>query len=493
MKIDTQYEDLLKDVLENGSKKEDRTGVGTISKFGGQMRFDLSEGFPLITTKKVFMRGVAEELFWFLNGDTNAKTLQEKKVHIWDEWRRPYNFDREIVLVDEKVEDISGWERPEWSREEFEEMTDEDGETYNSLNEIEKALFLEWRHMMGRCYYSEGKSEGYAEERAVVKEWHDHRNFLRDAKELPHYWYWEDSHENIFRGVYHLDTDYYGSNYYSPETTAWIDPLESYKYGAMVTRYEAGSDEGERVYVNGEFIIKASDPIGRSEVYIDERTAAYDLLGVHTRELKEESVEADGVEYKIEKVYPPEGRLFRLKLIEEGELGPVYGAQWRAWEDKDGNFHDQIEGVMKSLREDPDSRRHIVNAWNVGDLENMALPPCHMFFQFYVNDGKLSLQMYARSQDLLLGTPFNLASYALLLHMMAQQLDLEVGEFIWTGGDLHIYSNHIEPVREQLSREPYLFPTLKLRKAEDLYSYTWDDVEIEGYQHHPAIKLEIAV
>jgi thymidylate synthase len=262
----TPYEDLLRLVLETGTPKGDRTGTGTRSVFGHQMRFDLAQGFPLVTTKRVFVRGLTEELLWFLRGESNARTLQDKGVHIWDEW--------------------------------------------------------------------------------------------------------------------------------------------------------AGED---------------------------------------------------------------------------GELGPVYGVQWRSWPTPDGGTIDQLAQVLDALRSDPDSRRHIVSAWNVADIPSMALAPCHAFFQFYVADGKLSCQLYQRSADLFLGVPFNIASYALLTHMVAQQVGLEVGDFVWTGGDCHIYDNHVEQVTEQLTREPYPFPTLRLRKAASLFDYTYEDVEIENYQHHPAIKAPVAV
>lgn len=263
---DTQYEDLLRRVMDTGAAKGDRTGTGTHSVFGAQLRYDLSQGFPLITTKRVFMRGVVGELLWFLSGSSNAKWLQDNRIRIWDEW-------------------------------------------------------------------------------------------------------------------------------------------------------------------------------------------------------------AD----------------------EDGELGPVYGVQWRQWNAGDGRHIDQIQNLLDTLRTNPDSRRMIVSAWNVGDLPEMALEPCHAMFQVFVADGKLSLQLYQRSADLFLGVPFNIASYSLLAHMLAQQVGLEVGDFIWTGGDCHIYDNHVEQVTEQLSREPYPFPTLKLNKAADLFSYDFDDIEVVDYQHHPAIKAPVAV
>ncbi|WP_309138610.1 thymidylate synthase [Nocardia cyriacigeorgica] len=263
---DTQYEELLRQVLTTGTKKADRTGTGTRSVFGHQLRYDLSAGFPLITTKRVHLKSIVYELLWFLRGDSNVGWLREHGVTIWDEWAAP-----------------------------------------------------------------------------------------------------------------------------------------------------------------------------------------------------------------------------------DGELGPVYGVQWRSWPTPDGSHIDQISQVLRTLREDPDSRRMIVSAWNVAELDKMALAPCHAFFQFYVADGKLSCQLYQRSADLFLGVPFNIASYALLTQMVAQQAGLEPGDFIWTGGDCHIYDNHLEQVSEQLTREPYPFPTLRLRRAPSLFDYAYDDVEVVDYQHHPAIKAPVAV
>ncbi|GEA81798.1 thymidylate synthase [Cellulomonas uda] len=264
--IPTPYEDLLRLVLETGTPKSDRTGTGTRSVFGHQMRFDLSAGFPLVTTKRVHLRSVVLELLWFLRGDSNVRWLQERGVKIWDEW---------------------------------------------------------------------------------------------------------------------ADAD--------------------------------------------------------------------------------------------------------------GELGPVYGVQWRSWPTPDGGHVDQVAQLVENLRADPDSRRHVVSAWNVAELGRMALMPCHALFQFYVADGRLSCQLYQRSADLFLGVPFNIASYALLTHMVAQQVDLEVGDLVWTGGDCHVYDNHVEQVREQLTREPYPSPTLRLRKAASIFDYAYEDVEVVGYQHHPTIKAPIAV
>src|SRR6476659_8793084 len=177
----------------------------------------------------------------------------------------------------------------------------------------------------------------------------------------------------------------------------------------------------------------------------------------------------------------------------DGELGPVYGVQWRAWPTPDGRHVDQISDVLETLRRDPDSRRMVVSAWNVGEIPQMALAPCHAVFQFYVADGRLSCQLYQRSADLFLGVPFNIASYALLTQMIAQQVGLELGDFVWTGGDCHIYDNHLDQVHEQLSRPPFPFPELRLKPAGSLFDHTYEDFEVVGYQHHPALRAPVAV
>ena len=272
--VRNQYETLMRQVFEHGVAKGDRTGTGTRSVFGHQMRFDLNEGFPLVTTKKVFLKAVILELLWFLRGDSNVKWLQERGCTIWDEWARA-----------------------------------------------------------------------------------------------------------------------------------------------------------------------------------------------------------------------------------DGSLGPVYGVQWRSWPTPGGGHIDQIAQVVQQLKTNPDSRRIIVSAWNVAELDLMALMPCHAFFQFYVapaarpgEPGKLSCQLYQRSADIFLGVPFNIASYALLTHMLAQQCDLAVGDFIWTGGDCHIYDNHVEQVTTQLARAPHPYPTLQIkRRPTSILDYDLSDFEVQDYQHHPAIKAPVAV
>ncbi|WP_066530954.1 thymidylate synthase [Corynebacterium bouchesdurhonense] len=266
MAVPTPYEDLLRDVLEHGADKGDRTGTGTRSVFGRQLRYNLADSFPLLTTKNVYFKAVVGELLWFLRGKSNVRWLQENGIRIWNEW---------------------------------------------------------------------------------------------------------------------ADAD--------------------------------------------------------------------------------------------------------------GELGPVYGVQWRSWPTPDGQHIDQIARALEELQANPDSRRNLVSAWNVAELDKMALMPCHLLFQLYVADGKLSMQVYQRSADMFLGVPFNIASYALLTHMFAQQAGLEVGELIWTGGDCHIYNNHVDQVREQLSRAPRPYPQLKLRKADSIFSYTFDDIAVTGYDPHPTIKAQVSV
>jgi thymidylate synthase len=262
-----QFHELMHHVLEHGAKKSDRTGTGTLSVFGYQMRFDLSEGFPLVTTKKLHLKSIIYELLWFLSGNTNNQWLKDRGVSIWDEWAAP-----------------------------------------------------------------------------------------------------------------------------------------------------------------------------------------------------------------------------------NGDLGPVYGHQWRSWPAPNGEHIDQIKDLIEAINGNPDSRRLIVSAWNVADIPKMALAPCHAFFQFYVAEGKLSCQLYQRSADIFLGVPFNIASYALLTHMVAEQCNLQLGEFIWTGGDCHLYSNHLEQVKLQLSRTPYPLPKLKIhRKPESIFDYRFEDFEILGYQSHPHIKAAVAI
>lgn len=311
-----QYLELCSHILENGTVKKDRTGTGTISVFGYQMRFNLQDGFPLMTTKKTAFRLIASELLWFLKGDTSLRTLINDRNPIWDEW---------------------GFEK------------------------------------------------------------------------------WVDSPE-----------------YDGPDM----------------------KDFGRRVLQDEEF----------ASVY-KAQMAAY----------KQRILEDDDFAAKY------------------GDLGPIYGKQWRSWSSRDGVI-DQIEQLIEGIKQNPDSRRHLVTAWNPSEVNDMALPPCHALFQFYVAEGKLSCQLYQRSADVFLGVPFNIASYALLVHLIALECNLQVGEFVHTLGDAHIYLNHLEQVKEQLSRTPKKLPTLKLNTdAKSIFDLTYEDIEVEGYDPYPKIKAPIAV
>ena len=324
-----QFLDLVRHVMANGTQKTDRTGTGTRSVFGYQMRFDLNEGFPLVTTKKTHERSIIHELLWFLMGDTNVKYLQDHGVTIWDEWAPTEDVVRNYTLS----------------------------------------------------------------------------NYLRVAEAV---------NKSLWQGT--------------------IEELQA-KLNTM-------TEEGGHAYL--------------------------DELGV------------------------PRGGTVVVK--QKGDLGPVYGKQWRSWPTPDGGYIDQMVRVVNDLKNNPDSRRIIVSAWNVGELDKMALAPCHAFFQFYVADGKLSCQLYQRSCDVFLGLPFNIASYAMLTHMLAQQCDLQVGEFIWTGGDVHIYNNHFTQVEELLQREPKPMPRLHFkRRPESLFDYKFEDFVITGYDPHPPIKAPVAV
>jgi thymidylate synthase len=317
MSSENQYLQLLRDVLKNGVRKEDRTGTGTISTFGYQMRFPLSEGFPLLTTKRVSFKMIASELFWFMRGDTNIRYLLQNNNNIWNEWA-----------------------------------------------------------------------------------------FKR----------WVESNE-----------------YSGPDMT---------DFGLRSQRDETFAEA-----------------------------------------------------YKLEMAS------FKSRILEDesfaeryGELGDVYGKQWRAWKTARGETIDQLGDVIRTIKSNPDSRRLIVSAWNPEDVPTMALPPCHTMFQFYVAEGKLSCQLYQRSGDIFLGIPFNIASYALLTHLVAHECGLEVGDFVHTLGDAHIYSNHLEQIEAQLSREPKALPILRINPDKrSVFQFELSDLLLEGYDPHPAIKAPVAV
>lgn len=444
--MNTEYEDLLREVLTKGVSKGDRTGTGTISSFGHQMKFDLSEGFPLITTKKVHTRSIIGELLWFLNGDTKNSNLMDQKIRIWNEWQNAdgtigpgysaqwrawYSPSEKIVPVkirEDKYSDFV-YSIPEDANTEDDKYAKTIygvgflGEEVKDTPQRVKEL---WLDIMSHSYNTMDERYTYESQRTVSPIWHSFEMFAKTINTVPGY------HEWSMYGGYTLDVDYFNSDVYGPYTSVFL------KDGSNPLISE------DVMIVNGEKFASLND---YKKKYND----------IPNRE-------------DIEFVEAPEGHVWRKQV-----------------------FIDQISEVIETLKTNPDSRRMIVSAWNAAELDNMALMPCHAFFQFYVADGKLSCQLYQRSADLFLGVPFNIASYALLTHMVAQQVGLEVGDFIWTGGDCHIYNNLVEQVKEQISREPYPFPELVLNKADDIFSYTIDDVVIENYQHHPVIKGKVSV
>lgn len=463
-----QYLDLLKHVKENGTYKSDRTGTGTQSVFGYQMRFNLQDGFPLVTTKKCHLRSIIHELLWFLQGDTNVKYLQDNKVTIWDEWRQPWTFNRDIVEVKKISKDF----------QEYSGNFSYDGIGFPA-DSLEQKLAGTWKKMMQRCYDKASDNYKFYGEKgiSVCKHWHDPKNFISDVQKIPH-WRYKLKNWNDFE----LDKDYFDSNQYDPNTCIWLHKKENVPYNWI----KITKPDGEVLIVDGYTNASKAISCSRSSIHRFVNNDSSNNLKGNNKIFKD---------WKFEEINNDNSDiLYRRKIIDDGDLGPVYGKQWRSWPTPDGQHIDQISNVIKQLKEDPDSRRIIVSAWNVGELHKMALAPCHAFFQFYVADGKLSCQLYQRSADIFLGVPFNIASYALLVHMMAQQCDLEVGDFVWTGGDCHIYSNHTEQVDLQLSREPRALPKLVIkRKPDSIFDYTFDDFEIEGYDPHPAIKAPVAV
>lgn len=462
-----QYLDGLRRLL-GAPFKADRTGTGTHALFGNMMTFDLSGGFPLLTTKRVHTKSITHELLWIIAGDTNVRYLQENKVTIWDEWRRPYSLDREIEFVTPRLAEPTPYDG---------DFSAAGAYTDSDLS----SLAGTWVRMMRRCYDpSHDKFRFYgAKGTTVHKDWHDVANFIKDAQSLPHAWYRQNDPSQ-----FELDKDYYGSNQYGPQTCVWLRTDENNIYTKSAKPIEITDSEGSRSFFISlnEAARKTGIPSSTLSRFLKDGIPSI-LKGRNKSYLGWEFNEAD-----------LQGKLPRLRLIENGDLGRVYGAQWRNWRGPDGQIVDQLLEAQRLIRSNPDSRRIIINAWNPGESAKMALTPCHAMVQFQVSEGRLNCILYQRSADWFLGVPFNIASYAMLTHMMAQTCGLKPGAFTHMFGDWHLYVNHVDQAREQLSREPRPFPSIKLNPdVRDITDFRFEDIQIEGYDPHPAIKAEVSV
>lgn len=467
---DNQYNQLLALVLCNGKFKPDRTGTGTYSVFGAQARFNLREGFPLLTTKRVHFKSVVHELLWFLKGDTNIAYLRNNGVNIWNEWQRPYTTEgRKIIPVQPVLKEYEPYEG-DFSTAGLEAKRDSQDDKLRN----------QWVRMMRRCYDSTARNYRFygGVGVSVCRRWHEVRNFVEDVKTLPH-WCYKLKNWHAFD----LDKDYFSSNQYGPDTCVWLRVDENILYSKNCHPVRATNTLGE-------VFVELSVSALCRKIGISTSSMCRFLKEGIPAILKGENKKFKGWSFEL---LNPETPL-RYEIIEEGDLGRVYGAQWRSWRGGDGESLDQIAALMGRLKVDPDSRRLIVTAWNPSEVPQMALPPCHTLFQFFVQDGELSCQLYQRSADLFLGVPFNIASYALLTLMIAHVTGLKPGDFVHTFGDLHIYKNHLEQVNEQMNRQPREAPLVHLAgHVKSIFDFEYEDIRLEGYNPHPAIKAPVAV
>ncbi len=454
-----QYLDLLRDCLENGTYREGRNG-GTYGLFGRQIRFDLQQGFPLLTTKRVHWKSVAVELLWFLRGEGNAKWLEDQGVSIWREWGDPISrYMGPIYGVQWRRQEQISFVRPH-APEVPEIVLDASRVagvgTGGECRVGNEEMYSVWNEMLHRCYDPKRKSfqEYGARGCHVATRWHHFPNFLADVVTLPG-WHLKKA----FPREYTLDKDFRASRRYGPDVCRWASIREQ-----RINTRRADAGVVVVTYPDGEVRTTMDVASLCADHGLDESSVYKCLRG------ERESHKG----FRLERVTPQEGLVPRVRLI------------------------DQISEVIASIKADPNGRRHIVTAWNPAEIEDMALPPCHCLFQFFVADGKLSCQLYQRSADVFLGVPFNIASYALLTHLIAHEVGLEVGEFVHTFGDVHLYANHVEQAKEQLTRLPRPFPRLIMHhnavaENKGIFDLEFSDLGIVSYDPHPVIKAEVSV
>ena len=442
--LDTKYIETLKTILDTGTTKSDRTGTGTINVFGLEIRHNLAEGFPLLTTKKVHFKSVVHELLFFLSGSTNTSYLEQHNVKIWKEWQ-----------------DLNGNLGPVYSHQ----WRNAGGKHKNRvqpmpafkptkerstipLNEIDSKLYITWKSIVSRCYNTNKDNYKYYGGRGVYlcTRWLTATNFISDAKLIDG---WNDKIKDWDN--FQIDKDIAGDGFsYSPQTCIWVS--KELNMQARTNKiYQLVHENGNTEEVTNPTVFRKLHSISQGN---------FDSM------LRGNRNKAGG------------WSLISVTDLDEGQ--------------------DQILNLIKNLKTNPDSRRLLVDAWNVPDLPYMALPPCHYSFQCYVADNKLSMIVNQRSADMFLGVPFNIASYALLTHMLAQICELEVGELIWRGGDCHIYLNHIDQVNKQIGRhsrgEVYPLPSIELDKdIMDIDDFTYEDITLCNYQSGSSIKGDVSV
>lgn len=456
-----QYQALLSDLLKVPTIRGDRTGVGTRALFGRRMEFDLADGFPLLTTKKMFFKGAVVELLWFLSGSTDVRDLQRRGVHFWDEWQ---GDDGTIGLgYGAQMRDQRFWRpvKPKIYEPEAFDVVDEDRTVFgvgyygacNSADPSYEMLVTVWREMLRRCYYE--KSENYPGYGGagvhVDNRWHCFANFQRDAKKLPN---WNLKIE--YPTEYSIDKDtLWASNRYAPHTAMWADDVTQNANRSNTAYFTARNPAGEEVWFTS---------IGEAK-----RQYGLNLSAVHRCLHGKLHTHHGWSDFRF--IHCAPGEALRFTKV------------------------DQIKSIFAGLKHDPYGRRHVLTLWNPADLGRTTLPPCHgSVIQFFVeDDGRLSCQMVQRSADAFLGLPVNIASYALLTSMFAKALGRTPGRFIWTGGDVHLYANHEAQAAQQLFRQPRPFPTLELAERADLDSWQLGDFTLKGYQPHAHIAAEVAV